>query len=399
MKSFFKNKKVIIIVAIILLVAVIGGSCFVLLRPKDNGSPSNDKVFKEEEYVAYVKINPLVKLTFKSSFYECEDEDGKVNLCEKFTNEIIKAEFLNDDAKNIYDNLDFKGKSLTDAIVLIAKTAENKGYDITNVQINTNWNYIDHIEKDITNELKKESNIEVEIKFNYQKTLDEAALLEKEQNKNYTVNFDSDGGTNVASQTITANNKVTKPEVPTKDGYTFVEWQLDNQTYDFNSIVEKDITLKAKWSEQTTPNNNSNTANNKPSNNQSNGTNNNQNQMSQKEKDNEILKKQLKEKGLTWDTSSKEEAYRIYDKWATGGYGGEVIESSYGSSDIAYTVKITLNTAGCHGNEILNIDWRNSEPIDFVYYLHSKGYNCSGNVGYYNGKSFHIDDNNELIWD
>ena len=66
MKSFFKNKKVIIIVAIILLVAVIGGSCFVLLRPKDNGSPSNDKVFKEEEYVMMLKIFMIISILKES---------------------------------------------------------------------------------------------------------------------------------------------------------------------------------------------------------------------------------------------------------------------------------------------------------------------------------------------
>ena len=83
MKSLFKNKKAIIITSIILLIAIVGGICLVLFGNKDNRS--NNKSLKEGEYVAYVKINPLVKLKFKSSFYECEDKDGKVNLCEKFT--------------------------------------------------------------------------------------------------------------------------------------------------------------------------------------------------------------------------------------------------------------------------------------------------------------------------
>ncbi len=43
---------------------------------------------------------------------------------------------------------------------------------------------------------------------------------------------------------------VIKPENPTKEGYTFVEWQLDGQTYDFNSIVKSNITLTAVWKEK-----------------------------------------------------------------------------------------------------------------------------------------------------
>jgi len=216
------------------------------------------------------------------------------------------------------------------------------------------------------------------------------------ENKKYTVRFDSDGGTNVEDQTITENNKANKPADPTKKEYTFEGWYLDDKKYDFDSSVTKDITLKARWKKENTNNNNSST--NKPNN--SGQGNNNGSQLSKKEQDNETLKKQLKEKGLVWDANSKSEAYIIIDKWAfAGGYVGEVVESSYGDSDTAYTVKITLNTSLCGGNEILNIDWRNSEPVDFVYYLHSKGYNCTGNTGYHNGKNFHINDKNEIVWD
>ena len=63
----------------------------------------------------------------------------------------------------------------------------------------------------------------------------------------YTVTFDSDGGTAVAAQTVTAGETATKPTNPTKDGYDFVEWQLNGVAYDFSQPVNADITLKAKW--------------------------------------------------------------------------------------------------------------------------------------------------------
>ena len=67
--------------------------------------------------------------------------------------------------------------------------------------------------------------------------------------KKYTVTFDVDGGTAVASQTITEGNKATKPTNPTKSGYTFTGWTLNGKAYDFTAIVNSNITLVATWKE------------------------------------------------------------------------------------------------------------------------------------------------------
>lgn len=64
----------------------------------------------------------------------------------------------------------------------------------------------------------------------------------------YLVTFDSDNGQNNTYQTIEVNNKVTKPETPTKTGYTFLGWyDSDNNEYDFSKPVTSDINLTAKW--------------------------------------------------------------------------------------------------------------------------------------------------------
>ena len=66
----------------------------------------------------------------------------------------------------------------------------------------------------------------------------------------FTVKFDSNGGTIVENQTITKGEKATRPSDPIKEGYTFDGWYLDlndASEYDFNSEVTKDITLEAKW--------------------------------------------------------------------------------------------------------------------------------------------------------
>ena len=68
--------------------------------------------------------------------------------------------------------------------------------------------------------------------------------------KTFTVSFDSDGGSAVASQTVKEKESATEPAAPTKSGFNFVEWQLDGAKYDFSSKVTKDITLKATWKEK-----------------------------------------------------------------------------------------------------------------------------------------------------
>lgn len=68
----------------------------------------------------------------------------------------------------------------------------------------------------------------------------------------YTVKFESNGGTNVASKTVRRNTAIEVPEAPTKDGYTFDGWYIDKEftkAYDFSVKVTKSFTLYAKWTE------------------------------------------------------------------------------------------------------------------------------------------------------
>ena len=70
---------------------------------------------------------------------------------------------------------------------------------------------------------------------------------------NYTVTFDSMGGSPVASQTVISGNPVRRPDTPTKEGYFLTGWYkestLENE-WNFNTdIVRSDITLYASWRE------------------------------------------------------------------------------------------------------------------------------------------------------
>ena len=62
----------------------------------------------------------------------------------------------------------------------------------------------------------------------------------------YTVTFQSEGGSEVASQ-IRANTPADRPADPTKEGYTFIGWYNGESEWDFETPVTADLTLTAKW--------------------------------------------------------------------------------------------------------------------------------------------------------
>lgn len=86
-------------------------------------------------------------------------------------------------------------------------------------------------------------------KYNFESPVTEDITLKAKWKdlEYFIVSFDSDGGSSVASQRIADGGTVIKPADPTRDGYTFLGWQLDGQDYSFNSKVSRSITLKAKW--------------------------------------------------------------------------------------------------------------------------------------------------------
>lgn len=66
----------------------------------------------------------------------------------------------------------------------------------------------------------------------------------------YTIQFNSTGGSAVASQVVSENKKATEPEEPTKLNYLHAGWYTDktlNTKWNFNSLITENITLYAKW--------------------------------------------------------------------------------------------------------------------------------------------------------
>lgn len=68
----------------------------------------------------------------------------------------------------------------------------------------------------------------------------------------YTVSF---SGATISAQTIVSGAKATEPNAPEKTGFTFGGWYTDQactQAFNFNTPITSSITLYAKWTENTT---------------------------------------------------------------------------------------------------------------------------------------------------
>lgn len=249
-----KSKKGLIIILSIVGILLLIGIIVMIIIPFGNKDDDSKKLV-ENAYTMYVKINPLVKLSVKEKYYECKKEGTtKYEKCSEVTEEVVSYNLLNNDAKEIYKDIDLKTKNVVDALVVLYDTARKSEIEFTNIEITTNWS--NRYSKDeLVNAIKKQSkyskefNIVLDVEKGNISTsdiLDKYGIDENVEIK-YTVIFNSDGGSTTEQQEVKENEKVVKPNDPTRGGYNFVEWQLNGVKYDFDSEVKSDIELKAKW--------------------------------------------------------------------------------------------------------------------------------------------------------
>lgn len=69
----------------------------------------------------------------------------------------------------------------------------------------------------------------------------------------YSVTFNTNGGTTIASQEIIEGQTATKPQDPVKEGYKFGGWYTDEgltNAFSFSSAINQNTTLYAKWIEK-----------------------------------------------------------------------------------------------------------------------------------------------------
>ena len=81
--------------------------------------------------------------------------------------------------------------------------------------------------------------------------ISEATFYAVWQENPYTVTFDSDGGSTIESRKVAEGGTVPQPDDPTKEGYVFAGWFYGDPAleFDFDTVINGDITLTAHWSE------------------------------------------------------------------------------------------------------------------------------------------------------
>jgi len=69
-------------------------------------------------------------------------------------------------------------------------------------------------------------------------------------NDKLEVSFETGTEEKILTKYVSKNSKVTEPFTPSKEGYVFVEWQLNGEKYNFDEKVQKNIVLSAKWAKE-----------------------------------------------------------------------------------------------------------------------------------------------------
>lgn len=92
----------------------------------------------------YVSINPLVKFVFKESYYECKGDNGNKTICSEVSNEVLDYTLINDDAKEFYKDLDFKGKTYIDTLIMLCDVARDNNVSFESIDLVTDYNKISY---------------------------------------------------------------------------------------------------------------------------------------------------------------------------------------------------------------------------------------------------------------
>jgi len=200
----------------------------------DGGSKIEIQIVNEGEKVIIPTIPTKEGFTFVGWYYNDEKFDFETEIYEDVT---LKAFWNQNVTLNTY-TVTFN----TDGGNTISNQTVNEGEKIIKPTdpLKEGYIFLDWYFNDELFDFETIINSDIELLAKWK--IDETDTRTK-----YTVTFNSDGGSSVLTKTVTEGTKVSKPTSPTRSGYTFVEWQLDGKSYNFNNPVNKNITLKAVW--------------------------------------------------------------------------------------------------------------------------------------------------------
>lgn len=284
-----KKRTIIIVIGVVLIIAclvayfIFANKKYTITFDSDGGSVVEKQIVKRGEKVnkptdptrdgyifiewdlgssiydfsAKVTRNLILKAVWK------EQEGGKVTYVVNFNTDggnSVSNQIINKDGTitkpqdPVRDGYKFLGwysnnvlfdfnTPVTTNLELVAKWEKAKDNSTTTTTTTTKKN-------DTTNSTTKKTTTKKNDTTNTTTTTKKTTTTTTEVKK-YTVKFDSNGGSKVSSKEVTSGSKVSKPSNPTRTGYKFGGWTLNNKAYDFNSKVTSNITLVAKWTSKT----------------------------------------------------------------------------------------------------------------------------------------------------
>ena len=217
-------KSKVFIINFCLIILLLGIVLFFLLNNKEK-----EKI--NENYIAYITVDNenALKLNIEKEYYECKKITRKY-ICSDIVNNIKNYELMKNDI--ILENL-IKG-SIEDLIKNYINYINENNIDIKNIIITSNYEF----DSKFTAEIKNKN-----IFFEYDEKINDKNF----ETVYYTINYDSNGGTSIDSVVVKDGEKAPMPNGPIRDNYIFTGWYLNDEEYDFDTPVNEDITLVAKW--------------------------------------------------------------------------------------------------------------------------------------------------------
>lgn len=219
-------KSKVFIINFCLIIILLGIVLFFLLNNKEK-----EKI--NENYIAYITVDNenALKLNIEKEYYECKKITRKY-ICSDIVNNIKNYELMKNDI--IPENL-IKG-SIEDLIKNYINYINENNIDIKNIIITSNYEFDSKFTAEIKNKNKN-------IFFEYDEKINDKNF----ETVYYTINYDSNGGTSIDSVVVKDGEKAPMPNGPIRDNYIFTGWYLNDEEYDFDTPVNEDITLVAKW--------------------------------------------------------------------------------------------------------------------------------------------------------
>lgn len=236
MKKILKNKWVWIITVFVFLIIL--GVVYIFLFSHNETTHT-----KQDSTLISLDDEIILLIESKQSYNECW-KPFKRQICSDITSEILNYTLYNKTSGNLKEETyEASKKELTieETIIEFIERSLQKEQKFEKATIISGYDFDNEDKEKITNNFKDYG---LDFEFIYQEG---GISITADSPNYYTINFDTDGGSSIDSVVVRENEIVEKPEEPTKEGYTFVRWELDEEEYDFKEPVTEEITLKAIW--------------------------------------------------------------------------------------------------------------------------------------------------------